>query len=212
MANDDQIRARGGLLPVGFPFGNFKKTYYRLTTASAVADSVFIGMPVDLDSNGRVTTAVALAASGTVLLGSIVGFLDSNHEALPVAMETTQAGPFLPGAADAFVLVADDPNQIFVLQEDTGGAVLTASNVGNSATMTYRSTSGDTTTGYATIELDRSSAGTGTGGNILIQSVALNMNSDGTRNAPGNFGRYEVRIINHRLSNTIAQFQGGTPV
>ena len=212
MANDDMIRARGGLLPVNFPFGQFKKSYYRLTSGTAAADNFFIGQPVDLDSTGQATTVVAIAATGTVLLGPIVGFLDANHEALPSAMETTAAGSYLPGGGAAFVLVADDPNQVFVLQEDTGGTALTASNVGNSCNMTYRSSSGDTTTGYATIELDRSSAGTGTGGNLLIKGLALNMNSDGTRNAVGNYGKWEVIIVNHRLSNAVTQFQGGAPV
>lgn len=212
MANDDVIRARGGLLPVGYPFGAFKKSYYRLTTASATADNLYIGMPVARDSNGRVTTAVAIAASGVTLLGSIVGFLDPNLEALPSAMESTQAGAYLPGGADAQILVADDPDQIFVLQEDTGGTALTASEIGNSVTLTYRSTSGDTTTGYATIELDRSSAGTGTGGNLIIHNLAQNMNSDGTRNAPGNFCKWEVRIVNHYNAQPIAQFQGGVPI
>ena len=211
MANDDAIRARGGLLPVEFPFGNYKKGYYRLTTGVA-ADNVYLGMPVDLDANGRVTTAVAIATSATTLLGSVVGFADTNLEALPSTMESLTAGPYLPGNTDAYVLVANDPNQVFVLQEDTGGTALAETNIGNSATMTYRSSSGDTTTGYSTIELDRSSAGTGTGGNLLIQNLGQNMNSDGTRNAVGNYGKWEVRIINHRLASAVGQFQGGNPI
>lgn len=212
MANDDVIRARGGLLPVGYPFGAYKKSYYRLTSGTTAADNFFIGQPVDLDNTGQATTVVAIATSATTILGSIVGFLDANREALPSVMETTTAGAYLPGGNAAYVLVADDPNQVFVLQEDTGGSALTLSNIGNSATMTYRSSSGDTTTGYATIELDRSSAGTGTGGNLLIKGLAENMNSDGTRNAVGNYGKWEVIITNHRLSQAIAQFQGGAPV
>ena len=212
MANDDVIRARGGLLPVSYPFGAYKKSYYRLTSGTTAADNFYIGQPVDLDSTGQATTVVAITASNTTILGSIVGFLDINREALPSVMETTTAGAYLPGGNAAYVLVADDPGQVFVLQEDTGGSALTLSNIGNSATMTYRSSSGDTTTGYSTIELDRSSAGTGTGGNLLIKGLAENMNSDGTRNAVGNYGKWEVIITNHRLSQTIAQFQGGAPV
>lgn len=212
MANDDQIRARGGLLPVSFPFGAIKKSYYRLTSGTTAADNFFIGQPVDLDNTGSVTTAVAIATSGTTILGSIIGFADEAREALPSVMETTNAGAYLPGGNAAYVLVADDPNQEFVLQEDTGGAALTLSNIGNSATMTYRSSSGDTTTGYSTIELDRSSAGTGTGGNLIITGLADNMNSDGTRNAVGNYGKWKVRISNHRLSQAGPLFQGGAPI
>ena len=211
MANDDMIRARGGLLPVDYPFGNFKKSYYRLTTGVA-ADNVFIGMPVDLNSSGRVTTALAIATSATTLLGAVVGFSDTAYSALPTAMETTTAGAYLPGNTDAYVLVADDPNQVFIIQEDTGGTALAETNIGNSVTMTYRSSSGDTTTGYSTIELDRSSAGTGTGGNLMIMNLGRNMNSDGSDNAVGNYGKWIVRITNHRFASAIGQFQGGNPV
>lgn len=209
MANDDAIRARGGLLPVDFPFGNFKKQYYRLTTgASAV--NVFIGMPVDLDANGR-AVPIELTTSNNTLLGTVVGFIDTNMEALPTAMETTQAGAYLPGNTDAYVLVCDDPQQEFVLQEDTGGSALTESNVGNNANMLYRSTSGDTTTGYATAELDRSSAGTGTGGLLMIKGLHRQMNSDGTQNSAGNYGKWIVRIVRHRFA-PMSTGPGGTEI
>jgi len=208
MANDDSIRARGGLLPVQFPFGNFKKEYYRLTTGVAAAN-IFIGMPVDLDANGR-AVPIELTTSGNYLLGSVVGFADTNLEALPSAMETTQAGAYLPGNTDAFVLVADDPNQEFVIQEDTGGTALALADVGLNANMVYRSSSGDTITGYATAELDASSAGTGTGGVLIIKQLARNMNSDGTQNAVGDYAKWVVRIARHR--HNAAQFQGGQPI
>lgn len=209
MANDDLIRARGGLLPVDYPFGNFKKTYYRLTTGAA-AMNIFIGTPVDLDATGRAAT-IELTGSNNTLLGSVVGFLDTNLEALPSAMETTTAGAYLPGNTDAYVLVADDPMQDFILQEDTGGSALTLSEVGNNANMIYRSSSGDTTTGYATAELDRSSAGTGTGGVLMIKQLHRMMNSDGTPNAVGNYGKWIVRIVRHRFA-PMSTGPGGTQI
>ena len=210
MANDDQIRARGGLLPVQYPFGNFKKEYYRLTTGVAAAN-IFIGMPVDLDANGR-AAAFDVTASNNLLLGSVVGFADTNLEALPSAMETTTAGAYLPGNTDAFVLVADDPNQEFIIQEDTGGTALALVDVGLNANLVYRSSSGDTTTGYTTAELDASSAGTGTGGILIIKQIARNMNSDGTQNAVGDYAKWVVKIARHRLSIAAAPSQGGNAI
>lgn len=210
MANDDNVKARGGLLPVDFPHGNFKKQYYLLTTGAA-ALNVFIGMPVDLDANGRATPNIEWTNSNNTCLGTIVGFADTNFAALPTAMETTQAGAYLPGNTDAYVLVADDPNQDFVIQEDTGGTALTASEVGNNANPVFRATSGDTTTGYATLELDRSSAGTGTGGILLLKGVHRYMNSDGTNNAPGNYAKWIVRIVRHRLA-PMSTGPGGTQI
>ena len=204
MANDDNIRARGGLLPVQYPFGTYQKQYYRLTTGAA-AVNVFLGMPVQADANGAVTPSFDVTGSGGVCIGSIVGFLDTEYAALPTVMETTIAGAYLPGNTDAYVLVADDPFQDFVIQEDTGGTVLARTNIFNNANMTYRSTSGDTTTGYSTIELDRSSAGTGTGGLLMLKDVLPIKNSDGTTNAPGNYCKWIVRIVRH----TWAPFSSG---
>lgn len=200
MANDDTIRARGGLLPVDYPFGSFKKTYYRLTTSAAAG--VYLGQPMAADNAGGVST-LALANSSAACIGSVVGFLDTNMEALPSAMETTQAGAYLPANTDAYVAIADDPMQDFVVQEDTGGSALTTSNVFNNAAMIYRSDSGDTTTGYSTAELDRSSCGTGTGGFLMLKAVHRYMNSDGTQNSPGNYCKWIVRITNHQFASQI---------
>lgn len=200
MANDDTIRARGGLLPVDYPFGSFKKSYYRLTTSAAAG--VYIGQPMAADAGGRVTT-LALANSSVVCIGSVVGFLDTNLEALPSAMETTQAGAYLPANTDAYVAIADDPQQDFIVQEDTGGSALTVADVFGNAAMIYRASSGDTTTGYSTAELDRSSVGTGTGGFLMLKGIHRYVNSDGTANAPGNYCKWIVRIVSHQFGNFV---------
>ena len=197
MANDDAIAARGGVLPVDFPNGNFKRTLYRLTTGAAAAN-VFIGSLVDLDANGRASFAFNWAASSNTVIGPVVGFVDTSYAALPTAMETTTAGPYLPGNTDAYVFVCDDPMQDFVIQEDTGGSALAETNIGNNATPIFRSSSGNTTTGYSTLELDRSSAGTGTGGTMMIKGIHRHINSDGTQNAAGNYCKWIVRLVSHR--------------
>ena len=201
MANDDWIRARGGLLPVDYPNGSFKKTYYRLTTSAAAG--VYLGQPMAADNNGRVVT-LALANSNSVCIGPVVGFLDTNYEALPSGMETTQAGAYLPANTDAYVAICDDPNQDFVVQEDTSGTALTASAVFNTAAMTYRASSGDTTTGYSTAELKNNSVGTGTGGWLTIKQLHRVMNSDGTANSVGSYAKWIVRINNHQFATLIS--------
>ena len=197
MANDDLISARGGLLPIQWPFGAIKSKYYKLTTGAAAAN-VFIGTPVDLDANGQ----AAFAATGTanaILLGSVIGFADTNLASIPSAMANLANGAYLPGNTDAYVLVADDPQQEFLLQEDTGGSALTASNVGNNVGWKYRSSSGNTTTGYATAELQRATASTATGGSLILTGLYRNINSDGTDNAAGNYAKWIVRITQHRF-------------
>lgn len=201
MANDDQIRARGGLLPVDYPFGSYKKSYYRLLTSAAAG--VYIGQPMAAQATGDVAP-LALANSSCVCIGSVVGFADLDLAALPSVMETTQAGAYLPANTDAYVLIADDPDQDFMVQEDTGGSALTIANLFGNAAMIYRTSSGDNTTGYSTAELDRSSAGTGTGGFLMLKNVHRQINSDGTLNSPGNYCKWIVRITSHQFGNFVA--------
>ena len=199
MANDDAISARGGILPVGYPFGIFKKNYYRLTTGAATVN-IFLGQLMDLDANGR--AAVATIGSGATTIGPVVGFADTNLAALPNVMLNLANGAYLPGNTDAFVMIADDPEQDFVIQEDTGGTALTASEVGNNANWTFRSSSGNTTTGYSTAELDRSTVGTGTTGALFIKQLGRHINTDGTDNAFGNYAKIVVKLANHRFHDT----------
>lgn len=199
MANDDQINARGGLLPVTTPFGNVRLTAYRLTTSATAA--VFIGQPMDLDATGRVAPA-SLAANAPIL-GPALGFLDLNKAGLPSGMTSLSQAPSLPANTDAIVLVADDPDQYFLLQEDTGGSALAETNIGNNALMVPRASSGNTTTGYSTVELDRSSVAADTSGNVRIIGLYGNMNSDGTDNSWGNYAKVIVKINRHRLAGEI---------
>lgn len=198
MANDDTVAARGGLLPVNFPFGNYKKTLYRVLTSAVAGDNIFLGQLMDADASGRATFALEVTGSGNATIGPVVGFADVNKAALPTSMETTTAGPYLPGQTDGYVIICDDPFQDFVIQEDTGGSALAETNIFNNANPVYRSSSGNTTTGYSTLELDRSSAGTGTGGLLMIKALHDVINSDGTRNAAGNYGKWIVQIVRHR--------------
>ena len=198
MANDDTAAARGGLLPVNFPLGNFKKTLYRVLTSAVAADNIYLGQLMDADVTGRATFALEVTASGGATIGPVVGFLDTNKAAIPSGMLTTTAAPYLPGQTDGYVVVCDDPFQDFVIQEDTGGSALAETNIFNNVNPVYRSSSGNSTTGYSTLELDRSSAGTGTGGLLMIKALGDQMNSDGTRNAAGNYGKWIVQIVRHR--------------
>ena len=200
MANDDTIAARGGLLPVEYPYGNYRKNWYRLTT-SAVA--VYVGQPMDTDANGQVLPATASTANN-YMLGPALGFADDQFTvgaaggALPAAMLSLTAGPFMPALTNGWVLIADDPDQIFVMQAATDTAITTA-NLMDSTTFTYRSTSGNTTTGYSTAELSGTQCTTTGSGALQVIGLLPQRNSDGTLNSVGNYAKVKVRITNHRL-------------
>jgi len=222
-ANDDWIAARGGLLPIEYPYGNFRKNYYKLTT-SAVAG--YLGQPMDMDANGQAFPATASTAGINMLIGPIVGFADSNLNALPSSMLRVDAAPYLSAQTDAYVLIADDPDQCFVIQVGTGGAgatganqavCITTANIGMIGTFYYRSSSGNTTTGYCTAELDPQTLSTTGSGCFQIIGVYPLKNSDGSTNAvgatssavAGEYTKVRVRCTAHRFSMTQQSLSAG---
>ena len=201
MANDDQILVAGGLMPVEQPYGTIRRNYYKLTT-SAVA--VYVGQPMDLDTNGNCVPALATSLGTAVLVGPALGFSrDSKGKmGLPDGMSVITAGAYLPASTDAYVCIADDPNQIFTIQEGTGTTQLNTGNIGNSATFSYLRTSassGSTLTGHSLAELlpGSGNAVAGSGG-LQIVGLADNMNSDGSFNSLGAYAKWRVRIAQHR--------------
>lgn len=201
MANDDQINARGGLLPVNFPYGHIRTTLYKLTTSATAA--VFIGQPMDLDANGQVVPAGV--GNATSLIGPALGFTDTSKAGLPSSMTDLTQGGYLPANKDAYVVIADDPDQLFQIQEDTGGSALTQSAVGNTLNLVPRTSSGSTVTGYSTFEADRSSVVATDSGQLQIVGIVDTMNSDGTANDFGNYAKLLVRINWHRYGGRVNQ-------
>jgi hypothetical protein len=67
MANDDQASALGGLRPLMQPFGTYKRSYYKLTTSATAA--VYVGQPMDLDTNGQ-ATAATVGTGAAILLST----------------------------------------------------------------------------------------------------------------------------------------------
>ena len=203
MANDDQIAARGGLRPSMQPYGTFKRSYYKLTTSATVA--VYVGQPIDLDGNGNATIATAGTANGIFLAGAVVGFSrDSRGQmGLPDAMSLITQGAYLAANVDAYVCVADDPNQEFLIQEGSASvAQLTTANIGQTVGFSYaKATSGDTVTGSSLAEITPVGAGATTMGSLRLVALGDNMNSDGTYNTVGVYAKWRVRIQNHRMNS-----------
>ena len=207
MANDDQANARGGLRPSNQPFGTVKRSYYRLATGSANQD-LFIGQPMDLDTNGEAVVATHGTAGSSVVVGPIIGFSrDSRGQmGLPDKMSLITQGAYLPSLTNAYVCIADDPNQEFIIQEASTGTQLTTANIGNNGGWFYigtrdgtASNSGSTITGSSYAELYPPFAAVGTYGALRIVGLADNMNSDGSYNDVGAYAKWRVRIVNHRL-------------
>ena len=198
MANDE--RTLMGLRPLRQPFGGVQVNYYRANTAI----NMFRYQPVILNNSGQVQVAAVADLSG--ILGITIGFLDANFASLPGGMDrladSSTTGPFLPSGNDAMVAVADNPDQFFVVEEDTGGLpIINVQSIGQTVDFIYltgSTTNGNTTTGIANVLLDRSTTGNNTGGVLTIVGLHNTVNQDGTLNAGGNFSKWVVKINAHQ--------------
>ena len=198
MANDNYPR---GLFPLNWP--NCPVTYYRVDTTN----DIFLGEMVDLTSTGFVGNALVVTSNGNGVMGIgvAVGFsgplrkgLATDDPFLDASDLTTLAAGLETG--DRWVAVTDSVEQEYVIQGDTGGTLATLAAVGEAASLIYRTGgSGNTTTGWANLELDASSNAAGS--NNIVQILRLHdvVNTDGTENTAGaNFAKWVVKILNHR--------------
>ena len=197
MANDQGTGL--GLFPVEQPYGNIRTHYYRVKTDQAL----FRFQPVQLDGAGLIIPAII--GDNRMVLGSIVGFVNNPSKGgLPTEMTAlSHAAYFRANEGEAWAAVSDDPNQIYLIESDTGGGTYpAATDVGSTAAFTYEATTGSTTTGICTARLDSSDIAADSGGSLQIVAAGENVNSDGTPNTLGATTAYSkllVRISRHQL-------------
>lgn len=197
MANDDFPR---GLFPLDLKWGEGVH-YYKAATAG----DIFLYTPVALTANGVVAPVDVASAGAVRILGTVVGFTDG----APGGGNSPGGGlatddPYLDVSdlgsnPEPYVAVADDPMQLFVLQEDTGGSALTQAAIGTVGQGVWRTAgSGNTTTGYAQLEFDRSTIVTTKSGQFMLLGIMDVRNTDGTINTTGNYCKLIVRIMHHQ--------------
>lgn len=185
-----------GLVPVsylnGAPWTGGGRVYCIPDTDDTNAFA--IGDPVDIaggaDSNGVPTITLATAGTGNPVLGCIVsgaGALSYGSSygvpaESPIVIPATKARNY-------YVLVADDPNIIFEIQEEATGTALTAADVGLNGNLVS-----GTNNGYISgWQLDRT--GTAAGATIQLRLLGLNQKQN---NAFGDYAKWLVFINNHR--------------
>jgi hypothetical protein len=124
MAN---VNAPFGFNPVrylsGQPYNGACNVY---SVASGYGTAIYIGDPVvDIGTStswadGTVTKDVQLAATTDVITGIVIG----------VIPDTRDSTIYRAASTSRRLLVADDPNLLFEIQEGTGGTALTAADLG----------------------------------------------------------------------------------
>lgn len=190
MANPDIVR---GLQPVSNAYGACYTGGARVyTTASGDATAIFIGDPVKLSGtsqtvNGQVFADVDQAATGDVIVGVVIGVLAD------VATSTI----YRAASTVRRVLVVDDPNALFEIQEVSGGTALTANDIGLNADFVVGS--GSTFTGYSGVELNN--VGEATTNTLDLKIIGLVPREN---NAIGENAKWIVRINRHQYVNQVA--------
>jgi len=183
MANKDAIY---GLRPVdalGSASADFRVGRYFIpatdTTAVFVGDLVKLAGSADTDGVPTVTQA----ATGNAMVGAVVS----------VEPTTRESKVYREASTARYVLVADDPNQIFAVQEDSVGGAMAAADVGLNAEITVGS--GSTVTGLSGVELDSSTKATTTTHDLGIIGLLRKVDNEIGTNA-----EWLVRINNHQYT------------
>ena len=174
----------------GAPWNGAGNVYCIPNTDDSLAYA--IGDPVTLagsaDANGIPTITLATAGTGNSVLGAIVATNASKFGGQygvpasdPIVIPVTKT-------KDYYVLVCDDPNVIFEIQEVSGGTALTAAEVGLNANLVS-----GTNNGYVSgWELNNS--GEAVTATLQLKILWLAPRSD---NALGEHAKWHVLINNH---------------
>jgi len=180
MANVDRPN---GAMPIrnldGSPYNGQYREY---PVDSSNSTAVFVGDFIMRQADGNVAPATA---GSTQIIGVCVGVAPD-----PTNLERR----YLPASTAGTVYVADAPDLIFEIQEDSVGSNLAATDIGANADFTAGT--GSTTTGQSAHELDSSTVTTGTA-NLRILRL---MNQED--NAVGANARWEVLINEHAYKTT----------
>lgn len=175
----------------GVPY-NGQFTTYSIPSGDGTA--TFIGDPVKLAGtgstvNGQVYTDVIQGASGTAVVGVVVGFAPD---------PTDLSVQYRKASTARLVYVCDDPNMLFEVQDVTGGTPIAINDLGLNVNFTVNA--GSTTTGLSGVVLDNTSeATTNTLDCKLIAAIQREDNAQGS-----DASKWLVKLNKHRYADQLA--------
>lgn len=188
-----------GLYPIeyldGSPWTGKARMYYIPSTdnnAYAIGDPMV--MAGSADAAGVASVTLATAGHGNAVLGALVGSggaVYGGPGAVPGSLETTIIPASGKRSGGYYVLVTDDPNLVYAIQEGGAGSALTAADVGSN--MDLKS---GTNNGYVSgWVLDNATGNTGS--TYQVQLLGLVVTPD---NAFGTYAKWRVRINYHQYT------------
>lgn len=196
MANANTPR---GLVPYrytsGAPYNGASNIYY---VPSTYATALYNGQPLVAtgasDANGIPVLQTATAGGGAYTIGPMVGIVNGGD---PIVAVTRDLPIYHPASTSQYILVADDPNLLFWIQEDSvGGAIAMATAGTKNADLVAGS--GSTATGWSGWQLDSSTIQTTNTLQLrLVQGLQEPDNVMGS-----SYAKWLVKINLHSLNNT----------
>lgn len=182
MANANTPR---GLQPYsyrsGAPWGGAVRVYY-VPVGNATA--LYLGDPVitvtnSSDGNGIQAVNIATAAGTNMILGAFMGRANNAGQlTIPV---TQGQNVYLPAATAAYVYVSDDPNLLYMAQEDSVGGSMVSGVSGQNVSLIAGA--GSTQSAQSGWQLDSSTVATSQLQMRIVQGLQEVDNVIGTTNA-----------------------------
>ena len=189
MANID---AAFGLRPIAkvgsAPGGTTGTTKYSIGDNQSTA--IFTGDPVKYKNDGTVEVATASDA----LLGVFMGCFYTDPTTSKPTFRNYFPASLSPG--DAIAFVCDDPDQLYVAQQDSDGANAVAANLNENANLVFGS--GSTTTGISGVEIDSSTLATTATHQVRLIAFYYSPSNDATANNSD----LVIKINNHQLGSS----------
>ena len=186
MANIDQAFGLRPIAKVGSaPGGTTGTTKYRITSG---AGAMFTGDIVKQANDGSVVQGTAGDAARGVFMGC---FYTDPSTSKPRFNNTFPNGT---AASDAIAFVADDPDQLFIAQQDSVSANAVVADLNLNANLVVGS--GNTTTGISGMEIDSDSKNTTATLNVKLIDFYDTPSNDATANN----SIFVVKINNHELN------------
>jgi hypothetical protein len=160
--------------------------------AAADTQAIFIGDAVTTTGTAHTdehsTPIVEQADTTDAIRGVCVGVLHENPNDLTKV--------FSPASTGQYIYVADDPDQLFEIQEDSDTATLAAVDTGLNIDIIVGT--GSTQTGFSAMEIDSDSGEKGTAtAQLRLLRISPRINNELGANA-----KWIVKINEHELSST----------
>ena len=187
MANIDQAFGLRPIAKVGSaPGGTTGTTKYSIASG---ASGLFTGDPVKQGNDGN----IVIATAGDAIRGVFMGcFYTDPGTSKPRFNNTFPNGT---GASDAIAFVADDPDQLFICQQDSVASEIVAADLNLNANLVIGT--GSTTTGISGTEIDSSSKNTTATLNVKLIDFYDTPSNDATASN----SVLVVKINNHELNS-----------